>query len=33
MEQSFDRPIPGMGLTHEVGARPWQNPTTYTTVE
>ena len=33
MEQSFDRPIPGMGMTHEVGARPWQNPPTYTTVE
>tara|TARA_R100000388_G_scaffold41740_2_gene32066 strand:+ start:2212 stop:2700 length:489 start_codon:yes stop_codon:yes gene_type:complete len=33
MEQSFDRPIPGMGMTHEVGARPWQNPPTYATVE
>ena len=33
MEQSFDRPIPGMGMTHEVGARPWQNPPTSTTVE
>tara|TARA_A100000172_G_scaffold73762_2_gene55495 strand:- start:434 stop:931 length:498 start_codon:yes stop_codon:yes gene_type:complete len=25
-EQSFDRPIPGMSLTHELGARPWQQP-------
>lgn len=33
MEQSFDRPIPGMGMTHEVGARPWQTPPTLTTVE
>lgn len=30
---SFDRPIPGMSMTHEVGARPWQTPPTYTTVE
>ena len=32
-DTSFDRPIPGMGMTHEVGARPWQTPPTYTTVE
>ena len=31
--QSFDRPIPGMGMTHELGARPWQPPPTYATVE
>ena len=31
--QSFDRPIPGMGMTHELGARPWQTPPTYATVE
>tara|TARA_R100001126_G_scaffold20603_1_gene10168 strand:- start:6674 stop:7186 length:513 start_codon:yes stop_codon:yes gene_type:complete len=25
-EKSFDAPIPGMSLTHELGARPWQSP-------
>jgi hypothetical protein len=30
---SFERPIPGQGLTHELGARPWQNPPQYNTVE
>lgn len=33
MEESFDRPIPGMGMTHEVGARPWQTPPSLVTVE
>ena len=33
MEQSFDRPIPGMGMTFEVGSRPWQTPPEITTVE
>ena len=33
MEQSFDRPIPGMSMTHEVGARPWQTPPSLVTVE
>lgn len=33
MEQSFDRPIPGMGMTHELGARPWQTPPELNTVE
>ena len=32
-EPSFDRPIPGMSLTHELGDRPWQNPAQYTTVD
>jgi len=32
-DTTFDRPIPGMGMTHEVGARPWQTPPTYTSVE
>jgi hypothetical protein len=32
-EPNFDAPIPGMSLTHEVGARPWQTPAQYTTVE
>ena len=29
----FDAPIPGMGLTHEIGARPWQTPPEFTTLE
>tara|TARA_R100001086_G_scaffold194939_1_gene111750 strand:+ start:176 stop:685 length:510 start_codon:yes stop_codon:yes gene_type:complete len=29
----FDGPIPGEGMTHELGARPWQQPAQYTTVE
>ena len=33
MEQSFDRHIPGMGMTFEVGSRPWQTPPEITTVE
>ena len=33
MEQSFDRPVPGMGMTFEVGSRPWQTPPELTTVE
>lgn len=32
-EVSFNRPIPGQGLTHELGARPWQNPPQLTTVD
>lgn len=32
-EDAFDRPIPGMALTHEVGARPWQTPPEYPTLE
>jgi hypothetical protein len=32
-EPSFDRPIPGQSLTAELGARPWQNPPQYTTVD
>jgi len=32
-DTSFDRPIPGMSMTHELGARPWQTPPTYATVE
>lgn len=33
MAEIFDAPIPGMGMTHEVGGRPWQNPPQYATVE
>lgn len=29
----FNAPIPGESLTHELGARPWQQPAQYTTVE
>ena len=32
-KQLVDGPIPGMGLTHEVGGRPWQKPPQYNTVE
>jgi len=32
-EQSFDRPIPGMSLTHELGARPWQQPAEHTNID
>ncbi len=32
-DTTFDRPIPGMGMTAELGGRPWQTPPTYTTVE
>jgi hypothetical protein len=32
-EGAFDGPIPGMGLTAEVGGRPWQQPPRFTTVE
>ena len=29
----FDAPVPGMAMTHEVGARPWQTPSQFTTVD
>ena len=29
----FDAPIPGMSLTHELGARPWQQPSQFPTVD
>ena len=31
-ERLLDAPIPGMSLTHELGARPWQQPARLTTV-
>ena len=31
--ETLDYPIPGQGMTAEVGSRPWQNPPQYTTVE
>ena len=30
---TFDAPIPRESLTHELGARPWQSPPQYATVE
>ena len=33
MQPMLDAPIPGMSLTHELGARPWQSPPQYNTVE
>ena len=32
-EDAFDRPIAGMALTHELGARPWQTSPEYPTIE
>ena len=32
-EPTFDAPIPGMSLTHELGARPWQQPHQFPDVE
>ena len=32
-EEAFDAPIAGMSMTHELGARPWQQPAQYPTVE
>ena len=32
-QHKFNAPIPGESLTHELGARPWQQPAQYTTVE
>lgn len=32
-EELFDAPIPGMSLTHELGARPWQQPSQFSTVD
>ena len=33
LEPSFSAPISGMGMTHEVGARPWQQPPQYAKME
>ena len=30
---SLSRPVPGQSLTHELRARPWQNPPQFSTVE
>ena len=32
-EPNIDAPIPGMGMTHELGGRPWQMPPQHTTIE
>ena len=29
----LDAPIPGMAMTHELGARPWQTAAQFTTVD
>ena len=33
IEQRFEAPIPGMAMTHELGARPWQQPAKQPSVE
>ena len=33
LEPRLEAPIPGMSMTHEVGARPWQQPAQYTEME
>tara|TARA_X000001388_G_C2228543_1_gene122151 strand:+ start:795 stop:1310 length:516 start_codon:yes stop_codon:yes gene_type:complete len=33
IEPRFDAPTPGMSLTHEVGARPWQQPAQFTNMD
>ena len=33
IEPTFSAPIPGTAMTRELGARPWQQPAQYTTVE
>lgn len=32
-EPNFSAPIAGMGMTHELGARPWQNPPKLVTID
>jgi len=32
-EPTFDAPVPGTGMTHELGARPWQQPAQYTKID
>tara|TARA_R100001082_G_C4364160_1_gene160951 strand:+ start:986 stop:1498 length:513 start_codon:yes stop_codon:yes gene_type:complete len=32
-QPSFSAPVPGQSLTAELGARPWQNPPEYSTVD
>ena len=33
VENTFSAPIPGQGMTAELGSRPWQNPPQYASVE
>ena len=33
LQPSFDAPIPGQSMVSELGARPWQQPSQYTTIE
>ena len=32
-QPSFDAPIPGQSLTAELGSRPWQTPSRFSTVD
>ena len=32
-EPTLDAPVPGMGMTHELGGRPWQTPAQYSTID
>ena len=32
-EPVLDLPVPGIGMTAELGGRPWQQPAQYTTVD
>ena len=32
-EPRFEAPVPGMSMTHELGARPWQQPPQQSSVE
>ena len=33
IEPTFNAPIPGTAMTRELGARPWQRPYQYSTIE
>ena len=33
IEPTFSAPIPGTAMTRELGARPWQRPYQYSTIE
>lgn len=33
VENTFSAPVPGQGMTAELGSRPWQNPPQYASVE
>ena len=33
LEPVLEAPVPGIGMTHEVGARPWQQPPQYSNID